>query len=460
MMATDAGVQRLVGTGRATGAGTVGHMTTAQVVVVCGDRVGRVMAGPAIRSVEFSRALRADGHPVVLAAPVGSDPVIDDLPVQQWSSRGDLEPLMADAGSVVVFAAVLADHLWLADLGVPLIVDAYDPGLLETLEGRRGEPLNAQRDWVAGASRHLVDPLAVADVVLVASARQRHLVVGMLAVLGRLGPRVMAEDPALEELVRVVPFGVPDEAPRPGPPPLRRPTGPFASNDVVALWGGGLYPWLDPLTLVEAVAAVDDERIVAAFLAGPHPTPAVGRMPLVDEARRRADDLGVGKRVHFVDQWVPYDERGCWLLDADIGVSLHHSHLETELSFRTRVLDYLWAELPILCTEGDVLSAEVASGDLGVVVPAGEPRAVARALEHLAGAVPHERAARRQNLREAARRRRWSEVVGPLLAACAEPRLAADRRVVERSGRLRAAASRARGVARAARGALVPSSGL
>ena len=372
---------------------------------------------------------------------------------------GDLAPLVAAADSIVVFAAVLADHLWLAELGIPLVVDAYDPGLLETLEGRRGDPLNAQRDWVADASRHLVAPLAVADVVLVASDRQRHLVVGMLAALGRLTPRVIAEDPTLDQLVRVVPFGVPDDAPRPGPSPLRRPSGPFAPDDVVALWGGGLYPWLDPLTLVEAVAAVDDEKVVAAFLAGPHPTPAVGRMPLVEEARRRAAELGVGKRVHFVGQWVPYDERGRWLLDADIGVSLHRPHIETELSFRTRVLDYLWAELPILCTEGDVLADEVLSGDLGVVVPPGDPRAVARGLTHLAGAAPHERAARRQRLREAGRERRWSVVVGPLVAACAEPRLAPDRRVAERSGRLGVVARGARGVARAARGALVPSNG-
>jgi hypothetical protein len=52
--------------------------------------------------------------------------------------------------------------------------------------------------------------------------------------------------------------------------------------------------------------------------------------------------------VVFHEQWVPYDERVDWLTDADIGVSLHRHHLETELSFRTRVLDYLWAGLCLL----------------------------------------------------------------------------------------------------------------
>ena len=40
---------------------------------------------------------------------------------------------------------------------------------------------------------------------------------------------------------------------------------------------------------------------------------------------------------------MPYDERADYLLDADVGVSTHFPHIETEFSFRTRILDYLWA---------------------------------------------------------------------------------------------------------------------
>jgi hypothetical protein len=39
------------------------------------------------------------------------------------------------------------------------------------------------------------------------------------------------------------------------------------------------------------------------------------------------------------------------LREADIGVSLHREDVETRYSFRTRVLDYLWAGLPIITTE-------------------------------------------------------------------------------------------------------------
>ena len=417
-------------------------MPSPRVVMVCGDQVGWVMAGPAIRAVELGRVLAGAGHPVAVAAPVGS--ALDDplLQLRPWAGGHDLRAAVDDADVVVAFAPVVADHMWLAELGCPLVVDAYDPGLLETLEGRRGQPVNAQRDWVAAAGRHLVDPLRVADVVLVASERQRLLALGILTACGRIGSRVVAEDPTLDDLVRVVPFGLPIDPPPVLDAPLRRPSGPFTADRFVALWGGGLYPWLDPVALVEAVAATRDTRISAAFLAGPHPTPAVGRMPLVDEARRRTEQLGLGDRVAFVAQWVPYAERGAWLRSADVGVSLHRAHAETELSFRTRVLDYVWAGLPVVCSGGDVLSEEVEAEDLGVVVVPGDVDGVAAALDRLAAADADERRARRDRLAGVAARRTWSKAAGPLLDVCAQPRLAADRRATEPQARGTVAALR------------------
>jgi glycosyltransferase involved in cell wall biosynthesis len=402
-----------------------------RVLVVSGDPIGPSMAGPAIRAVELTRVLAAAGHPVVLAAPACAPVALPRGARTVVAGEPELRALAGEADVVVAFAAVVAEHPWLGSVGAVLVVDAYDPGLLETLERRRGEPVNAQRDWVRAAGRHLVDPLALADAVLVANDRQRHLVVGILAALGRLSPRVLAEDPALDAMVRVVPFGTPIDPPVPsGRRPLRGPDGLVPEGATVALWGGGLHDWLDPVALVEAMAATERDELVAVFLAGPHPTPAVGRAALVDVARERARQLGLlGRRVVFHERWVPYAERVDWLTDADIGVSLHRHHLETELSFRTRVLDYLWAGLPVVCTEGDRISELVLEHGLGVVVPAGEPLAVAAALDQLAGADADQRRARAQRTAVVAARHAWPVVAADLVEICARPVLAADRRV-------------------------------
>ena len=334
------------------------------------------------------------------------------------------------AGAVIGFSGVLAGLPWVFDLGVPVVVDAYDPGLLETLQRFRGSPFNEQRTWVADATRHLCDPLDRADLVLVANERQRHLVLGLLAAAGRVNARTWAEDPTMGELCAVVPFGT--ATPRPEPVadgPLRR-GGPLVpAGGVVALWGGGLYDWLDPLLLVEAVDRCPDERVQAVFLAGPHPTPAVGRLPLVERVRARARELGLlGNRIRLVEEWVPYHERGAWLCGSDIGVSLHLDHLETTFANRTRILDYLWAGLPVLCSAGDHFADVVAAHDLGVVVPVGDAGAVAEGLARLAGTADGERGARRQRLADMAAATTWARVTAPLVEWCAAPRLAADRR--------------------------------
>jgi glycosyltransferase involved in cell wall biosynthesis len=426
-------------------------MSAARVVLICADTVGDLMAGPAIRSVELASALAAVGHPVTVAAPAGSRLDRDGVELATWEDEDGLRGVVTSADIIVVFAPVLADNLWLASLGLPLVVDAYDPGLLETLEQRRGEPVNAQRTWVADASRHLVEPLRHADAILVANERQRHLVLGILAATGRLGSRIAAEDPTLERFILTVPFGLPDAPPAAPTGRLRRPEGPVPPDAFIAYWGGGLYSWLDPITLIEALPLTEDPRISAVFLAGPHPTPVVGVLPLVEAARERTREVDLdADRVAFIDRWVPYLERADWLADADVGISLHHAHPETELSFRTRVLDYIWVGLPIVCSSGDVLADLVMERGLGIVVPPDDPAAVAVALDRLASEDTDTRRERRLRSAMVAAEMTWISVARPFIGFCAAPTLAADRRSLPIgpegfSGRLRRALRIARG---------------
>ncbi len=54
-----------------------------------------------------------------------------------------------------------------------------------------------------------------------------------------------------------------------------------------------------------------------------------------------------------------YEQRADWLLEADCVLSAHADHLETRFAFRTRLLDAIWAGLPIVCTGGDDLAEQV-----------------------------------------------------------------------------------------------------
>jgi glycosyltransferase involved in cell wall biosynthesis len=142
--------------------------------------------------------------------------------------------------------------------------------------------------------------------------------------------------------------------------------------------------------------------------------------------RELANELGLtGTHVFFNEGWVPYGDRGSYLLDADIGVSTHLDHVETAFSFRTRVLDYLWAGLPVVATGGDVFADVISDSGLGRTVPAGDVEPLADALLSLLD----DPAARRSCADASARLAqayRWDVVLQPLLAYCRAPRRAPD----------------------------------
>jgi len=153
-----------------------------------------------------------------------------------------------------------------------------------------------------------------------------------------------------------------------------------------------------------------------------HPNPAIPAMRAAVEVRRVAEQLGlVGRHVFFNEGWVPYDDRANSLLDADVGVSMHLDHIEARYSFRTRVLDYLWAGLPMVLTEGDVLADMVEGEGLGRTVAAGDVPAIAAALYEMivSGPASH-------NFADVAQRFHWEQVARPLADFCRSPRRAPD----------------------------------
>ena len=162
------------------------------------------------------------------------------------------------------------------------------------------------------------------------------------------------------------------------------------------------------------------------FLGMKHPNPDVPEMRVASLTRQLADDLGLtGSHVFFNESWVPYETRADYLLDADLGVSCHYPHVETEFSFRTRILDYLWAGLPIVCTAGDSFAELVERARLGRVVPPEDVDALADALEHvlLSSEAATEYVA---NVARVAEQFRWPRALAPLVEFCRDPHRSAD----------------------------------
>jgi glycosyltransferase involved in cell wall biosynthesis len=364
-----------------------------RIVYHCEDIVGARMAGPGIRAVELSRRLAAR-HDVTLVAPGA-----ETLTGEPFRSGGFSALRAADALITQGFGFAL-HHV--VRFSGRLLLDLYDPVQLEQLARFGPKATDEERVALAMFRRRLVYLLGRADHVLCASAPQRTLWLGWLGACGRLEPDALEGDPEARRLLAVVPFGLPEAPAVRDGSPLRAAIG-AGPDDRVALWSGGLWDWMDPALAVRAAALARERvpRFRLALLAGLRPgDPTIRMTAAASEARAAA-----GADVHFVDEWVEYDKRAAWLLDADVAVSAHKPSLEAELAFRTRLLDCLWTGLPAACTAGDVLAAEGERQGWARLAPTGDERALADALVALCDPEQNERA--RKAARAAAAQRTW-----------------------------------------------------
>ncbi len=401
-----------------------------QVAVVTTEPLSAELAGPAIRAVELGRVLAAEHDVHVLSTASCSRPGPDG----NWSFVDDAQlRVLAPAFDVMVLGGdVLAAHPWLADVGPAIVVDLYDPFHLEQLVQARDLGEAERRHVVFGTIDVLNAQAVVGDTFLCASGRQRDLWLGHLAACGRINPVTYDADPTLRSLLRVVPFGVADSPPVVGDHALRGVVRGIGVDDEILLWGGGIYNWFDPNTLIRAVDKLkaDRPKLRLVFMGVQHPNPVVKTMRAAVEAWELSNELELTDvHVFFSDSfssgWIPYAERGRYLADATIGVSTHHDHVETAFSFRTRILDYFWAGLPVVTTRGDALAEVIERAGAGRTVDPGDVDGLASAINELLD----DEAARTSAAAASARladEYRWSAVAQPLLEFCRNPYRAPD----------------------------------
>jgi glycosyltransferase involved in cell wall biosynthesis len=367
------------------------------VLVVSAEPVGPRMAGPAIRAAELARALAAECD-VTVAAPAAS---ASELPLIE-AGMADVEALVraARAHDIVVAQELPPTALERIAGGPRLVIDLYNPIVVEVMEAVAHRSPRSQRRIRGAIVQRTLAQCAAADLILCANERQRDLWTGGLALHGLIDRG---------DLVMEVPFGVPAEPVGP-PGGLRAAFPQIGPDEKVLLWGGGLWGWLDPVTPMRAVARLERVHLVVMG-AGRPGLEATGQAGHLEAAlaEARAHE-GV---VHVNTGWVPYEERGGWLAEADIGVTAHHDHLEARYAHRTRVLDYLWAGLPVVATRGDAMADLVERERLGLTVPPGDDVAFAAACEELLGATEA-----RQRVAAFAPSLRWDRVAAPLVDWC------------------------------------------
>lgn len=404
-----------------------------KVLIVTGDAIGPRMAGPAIRAWQIAQTL-SDENEVRILSTNKAVPLDDriDVGVISIHQPQSVEEHEAWADIIIVQGYPLWFFPALEKTNKILVVDVYDPMHLEQLEQARGKTVDAWNTQILGAAEVLNHQLLLGDFFLCASERQRHFWLGQLAGLGRINAHTYTQDSELDSLIAVAPFGIPEEPPVQTKHGIRGVVPGISESDKVIVWAGGIYNWFDPATLIRAVAqlAKKHQNVKLFFMGVKHPNPDVPEMEAVSASRILSNQLGLtGKHVFFNEDWVPYEERQNYLLDADVGVSTHFQHVETVFSFRTRILDYLWANLPIVTTGGDPFGDLVEKESLGAVVEEKDVEGLSAALENLLyneKNLTHARA----NVTRIRPSFYWANTLKPLVEFCRNPIKAADHTAV------------------------------
>jgi hypothetical protein len=278
-----------------------------------------------------------------------------------------------------------------------LVIDGVTP-LLAELSASPSTPEIVRRHHTAGARLPLV--ASRADAILVAGDEQA----GWWST--HLSRR--ADVPLIH-----LPFGIPGTDP---PTEIGSIEGVPAGWSVV-LWWGGVWPWLDLDTLLAARARLGSAKVSVVVPTADRPGSRT-RLTTHDLEAAGASYGLQRPAIVPLERWAPYAERHLILNRSAVLAVLHLPGPETTLSFRTRALDGVWAAVPLLLSEGGAASDIANSEGWGAVVPPGDAKLAAAALDLLLADRSQERC--RSVLTEARDDWRWSVVAKPLVEALPE----------------------------------------
>jgi len=357
-----------------------------KISIISYDVIGKNMAGPGIRFYEFARVL-SNYLDVTLLTPNKTDIDTEGFRARQYkeNSYRSLQRYIKNSDMILIQGHILYYFPFLKNFKGRIIVDLYNPFNLESLEMFKDNEMT-ERIRIDKSNLNILKlQLTIGDFFICASEKQRDYWIGMLNAMGRINPYSYDSDSTLRSLIDIVPFGIQSKPPVHPNLSIKDVVPYIKEEDKIILWGGGIWNWLDPITAIKAIWEITRSRkdIKLVFMGIKHPDPKLPEMKKCIEAIKLSKELDLFEKNVFFNEWTPYNLRETFLLDSDVGLSIHQERIETEFSYRTRVIDYIWARLPVITTEGDSIAKMVKTENIGEVVKYENTHQLARVMESM-----------------------------------------------------------------------------
>ena len=371
--------------------------------------------GPSQRAVQIAEMLREHGH----QARIFSDNIAGGAP-SLWR-RATPVGLVRGIFSADVCLASPAIPLWAITLlrlrGAKLVTDYYCPDFIEIYERFRNDTRLVARLRYEIMRRKLQFLLHLSDQVI-ASSRELQLFLKAVSFgAGILTPRAYAEDKTFSRRHVLGPYGWSRGAHRDAAEIAQKYFPSIDFGKPVFVWGGGIWSWFDPVTVVRAFKIFIEERKGNALLVFPAiriPRASSIVMGKSTELMEEIQQANLPGHIHVNRNWIPYEDCLTMFTLCRAGLCIATPTIETEVAFRTRIVDYIGSELPVISSAGDPLSTFVANNGLGVAVPPQEIGALVNALQKMTqDQAFYDRC--KQNLHRVAPRLEWRTTLEPVV---------------------------------------------
>ncbi|MGY4893767.1 MAG: glycosyltransferase [Candidatus Saccharimonadota bacterium] len=277
----------------------------------------------------------------------------ESIGIRTWNLES-IQDLIKDYDTVIVSYCMGELSVKVADsvrVDQQLVLDCYVPIYIE-VSARNGSDLESEYSAFNHDIPRWASVLRRGDLFLCASEPQKKFYEGVLAGLGRINPATYGE-----ELIEIVPYGIYRDEPVQKTHPIQKLIGKNHSKYKKVLWFGGIYPWFNLEDLIESIIEVNKTLPTKLIIVGAknpfnsHPDFIKKYDELIDFIKKNnyADTV-------LVQDWVSFDDRADWYLDSDVVVVINKEGQENELAWRTRLVDFTWANLPIITNGGDPVS--------------------------------------------------------------------------------------------------------
>jgi glycosyltransferase involved in cell wall biosynthesis len=260
------------------------------------------------------------------------------------------------------------------------------------------------------------------DVFSVCGHQQGHMLVGELAMSGRLNYQTFGYS-----FVEVI---------GPGAAPLEinlddRISRPLLSNegilpqDFVVLWCGGYNTWTDVDTLFAGIEWAMERNPRVHFVSAGEST-----YNAPDNVYARFLSMIEGSnnqnRYHMMG-WRPWEEIPQYYVESDLGINIDALHYETKYGTRTRLLEMMAAGLPVLTSLGSELSYQLEKDGLALVFEIGDWQALGKNILQLSVSEALRGNLIDETLSYAQKELSFRATTAPLQEWLKNPRLAPDR---------------------------------